>query len=120
MLAVLAFSSGEIRAQASANGFIYGAYYASEDTALGALNDLYTGILLNAAPIATNRNFRVKADLRVAKQGEPADWNEKVFSLYADWRSTDRKFDARLGRQLLYRGVLNGTSDGLWLQGPAN
>ena len=109
-------ASRNVNAQASATGNAYAAYYASEDTAQGNLNDLYVGANLNAAPIATDRNFRVKANFRVAKQHSPADWGEKVFSLYADYRTADRRFDARLGRQFLYRGVLNGTSDGLWLR----
>lgn len=106
----------DLQAQASATGRLYTALYAAEDTARGNLNDAYFGMLLNAAPVATQRNLRFKADLRVARQGEPADWGEKVFSLYLDWRSLDRRFDARLGRQFLYRGVLNGTADGLWLR----
>jgi hypothetical protein len=116
VLLVGGVATKDLLAQASATGNVYAAYYASEDTAQGNLNDLYFGANLNAAPIATQRNFRLKADFRVAKQNSPADWGEKVFSLYADYRTTDRRFDARVGRQFLYRGVLNGTSDGLWLR----
>lgn len=109
-------AAGDAMAQASANGRLYGALYVSEDTAAGKLYDSYLGLLLNAAPIASSRDFRVKADLRVARVGDPADWNEKVFSLYADWRSKNRTFDARFGRQFLWRGVMNGSVDGLWLR----
>jgi hypothetical protein len=118
---LLVFSIGgagakDLYAQASATGRLYGAFYASEDTSLGKLYDSYLGVLLNSAPIASQRDLRVKADLRVARRGEPAEWDERVYSLYADWRSKNRNIDARFGRQFLYKGVMNGTVDGLWLQ----
>ena len=119
LLAVLltgGLAVSDARAQASANGRIYGAFYASEDTALGKLYDSYLGVLLNSAPIASQRDLRVKADMRIARRGEPSEWDERVYSLYADWRSKNRRFDARFGRQFLYRGVMNGTVDGLWLR----
>lgn len=102
---------GEARGQTSAGGQIYSALYVSEDSTGTQLWDSYYGLRFNAVPLV-DRSLRVKSDFRVARRGDPGDWSEKVYNLYANWRSPNRRVDVRLGRQFLYRGVLNGSVDG--------
>ncbi len=109
--ALVCFAVGEAAAQTSASGQLYSALYVSEDSVGTKLWDSYYGMRFNAAPLV-DRSLRVKGDFRVARRGDPGDWNEKVYNLYADWRTADRRMDVRFGRQFLYRGVLNGSVDG--------
>ncbi|HLE56530.1 MAG TPA: hypothetical protein VJB15_05550 [Rhodothermia bacterium] len=105
------FAVRGVAAQASANGQLYSALYVSEDSTGTQLWDSYHGVRFNAAPLA-DRSVRVKGDFRVARRGDPEDWSERVYSLYADWAAPSRNVDVRVGRQFLYRGVLNGSVDG--------
>nr|HQV32820.1 hypothetical protein [Calditrichia bacterium] len=59
-------------------------------------------------------NFYVGSHLQVAKIGED-DWSERVYNMFADWRSASRQYQIRLGRQFVYEGTINGTMDGLLL-----
>lgn len=109
--ALAGFAVREATAQASANGQVYSALYVSEDGTGSQLWDTYYGVRFNAAPL-TDRSLRVKGDFRVARRGDPEDWSEKVYSLYGDWHAPGRKVDVRVGRQFLYKGVINGSVDG--------
>lgn len=55
--------------------------------------------------------FALNTYLRVAKQGN-ASWNERLYNLYADWKDAKNVVQVRLGRQFVYKGVINGTMDG--------
>ena len=57
----------------------------------------------------------LKTYFRFGRNGDPAEWNEKVYNAYLNWISPCRKWDARVGRQFVYSGVMNGTVDGLLL-----
>lgn len=109
--AITGLAGVQASAQTSANGQLYTALYVSEDSTGTRLWDSYYGMRFNAAPLV-DRSVRVKGDFRVARRGDPEDWSEKVYSLHADWRAPSRNVDVRLGRQFLYRGVLNGSVDG--------
>ena len=58
-------------------------------------------------------NIQFKSYLRVGHNGEPSEWNEKVYNSYLDWKSLDKQYEMKLGRQFLYHGVMNGTVDGM-------
>jgi hypothetical protein len=75
----------------------------------------YQGLQLRLAP-ENHSNFYLSTYLRVAKRGDE-DWEEKVYNLYADWKAPKKPFSLRLGRQFLYYGVINGTSDGVLVSG---
>jgi len=109
--ALVCLAIGEASGQTSANGQLYTALYVSEDSTGTQLWDSYYGLRFSAAPLV-DRSFRVNGNFRVARRGDPGDWNEKLYNLYGDWRSRDRRLDVRFGRQFLYRGVLNGSVDG--------
>lgn len=61
------------------------------------------------------QDLYLKTYFKYGRNGDPAEWNEKVYNTYLNFISPCRKWDARLGRQFVYNGVMNGTVDGLLL-----
>ncbi len=75
--------------------------------------DYYQGLQFRIAP-ENYSNLYFSTYLREAYRGDPADWEEKVYNLYANWDIT-RNYRVRVGRQFLYQGVMNGTVDAVLL-----
>lgn len=97
------------------DGNVYSFLYAWEHPVAERQWDYYQGLVLQVRP-SQAAGVALKTNLRLARQGHPAEWTERVFSLYADWLAPNERFQARLGRQFLYRGVVNGSVDGLLLR----
>jgi hypothetical protein len=74
--------------------------------------DFYQGVQLRVFHEKYS-NLQFKSYFRFAHNGDPAEWNEKVYNSYLDWKSPDKKYGFRFGRQFLYHGVMNGSVDGL-------
>jgi len=74
--------------------------------------DFYQGMQLRSFPV-TYSNLEFKTNFRFAKRGDPSEWNERVYNSFLKWKSSDRQYDLKLGRQFVYHGVINGTVDGL-------
>lgn len=96
--------------QARINGQVYALLYAWENIDAEQQWDYYQGVQLRLQP-APGSNFSFKTNLRIARRGDPSDWQERVYNAYADWHSNQQRFQVRLGRQFLYKGVLNGSVD---------
>src|SRR5690606_26191637 len=75
--------------------------------------DYYQGLQLQVRPRA---NVAVRTNVRVARRGDPAEWQERLYNGYVDWQSSGRDVQVRLGRQYVYRGVVNGSVDGVLLR----
>lgn len=77
--------------------------------------DFYQGLNLRITPENYSRLY-VNTFLREAYRGDPAEWQEKIYNLYAHWNA-GKNLRLRIGRQFLYRGVINGTLDAALVQG---
>lgn len=78
--------------------------------------DFYQGVQLRVFQEKFS-NLQFKTNFRFARRGDPAVWNEKVYSSYLKWNSTGNLLEIKAGRQFMYHGVMNGTVDGLLLSG---
>lgn len=101
-------------AQIQVDGQLYSDLYAFEDASESQRVDFYPGVMLRLRPEGY-RNLQFKGNFRLARRGDPADWSERVYNGYADWRADGGVVQARLGRQFLYQGVINGSVDGMSL-----
>ncbi|MEE9169820.1 MAG: hypothetical protein V3U73_08630 [bacterium] len=99
-------------AQIHISGSLHSSLYAWENAAQNQQWDYYQGLRLRVTP-EKHANFYVQTNLRVARRGDPSDWEERVYNTYLNWRSTNRRLEFRLGRQFVYYGVINGTVDAL-------
>ncbi len=111
---VLLLQNTKGAAQVQVNGQLYSDLYALENASESRQLDYYQGLLLRVRP-AGYRNLQLRTNLRVVRRGDPSEWSERVYSTYADWAAPEGAVQARLGRQFLYHGVVNGTLDGLSL-----
>jgi hypothetical protein len=109
-LAWLGLWTASAYAQARVDGQVYALVYAFENLDGGQQWDYYQGLQMRLRP-AAGSNLSFKTNLRLARRGDPADWQERVYNAYADWHSDQQRFQVRLGRQFLYKGVLNGSVD---------
>ena len=103
-----ATAGGQVRV----DGQVYGLVYASERAGTRQW-DTYQGLQLRVKPRA---DLAFKTNLRLAQRGDPAQWQERVFNAYVDWQAPAGVLQARLGRQYVFRGVMNGSVDGLLLR----
>ncbi len=101
-----------VRAQIHFEGNLNSSLYAWEMAEDNNQMDFYQGVQLRIFPEAYS-NFEFRSNFRFAKRGDPAEWNEKVYNSYLKWKSSDRQYEMKLGRQFIYHGVMNGTVDGL-------
>ncbi len=77
--------------------------------------DYYQALQLRVSP-EDYSNLYLSTYLRVAKRGDE-DWEEKVYNLYGDWNTANKRLNFRFGRQFVYQGVINGTLDGVLVSG---
>ncbi|MEJ2055510.1 MAG: hypothetical protein P8X42_16465, partial [Calditrichaceae bacterium] len=102
-------------AQVKFSGMTQSSIYTWENINENQLVDFYQHF--NAKVYAENfSDLYFKTYFRVGRNGDPAEWNEKVHNAYFNWISPCRKLEARLGRQFIYSGVMNGTVDALVLK----
>lgn len=78
----------------------------------GGRVDAYQGLQLRVRPsdaldFRTHFRFARRYDRLTAGY----EWDEKVYQAYADARIAGRTLVARVGRQFMYRGAVNGTFD---------
>jgi hypothetical protein len=102
-------------AQVKVGGWLQSNLYAWENLQENQQWDFYQGLQLRITPQKFS-DLYANTFLRVAYRGDPAEWEERVYNLYLNWGNT-RKYRLRVGRQFLYRGVMNGTVDGLEVSG---
>lgn len=113
MTAAVLIAAGRITAQVKISGSLQSSLYTFETPAAVQQGSFYQSLRLRVAPQNYSRLY-LSSYLRVAKLGNRT-WAEKVYNLYADWKSSNQRFQLRAGRQFLYQGVINGTMDGLLL-----
>ena len=113
VLPILLFLLCPLFSQIRLSGSLQSSLYSFETAENEQRGDFYQGLQLRLLP-ENYRNLYLNTYLRVAKKGD-ADWEEKVYNLYIHWNSPRKQVQIRLGRQFLYRGVINGTLDGLQL-----
>ena len=101
--------------QILANGWLQSNLYSWENLNETQQWDYYQGLQLRVSP-ENYSNLYLNTFMRLAYRGDPADWQEKVYNLYANW-GIGKNFKARVGRQFLYKGVINGIADGVFLSG---
>ncbi len=102
---------GSARGQARVDGQVYSMLYGLENASSNQQWDYFQGFNVRVRP--SNSRLTLKTNFRIARRGDPGDWTERVYSAYANYRSSSGKLVSRLGRQFLYRGVLSGSFDGL-------
>ncbi|MDX1741160.1 MAG: hypothetical protein R3178_07695, partial [Rhodothermales bacterium] len=97
------------RGQIQFDGRMHSYFYSYEATTGDQRGDFYQGLRfrtwLKEAP-----QLQLRSYLRVARRGDPVDWEARWYHGFLNWKP-DRRVDLRLGRQFLYDGVINGTSD---------
>ncbi len=99
-----------LQAQVRFSGSLQSSVY-TFDTPTVEQGNFYQGLQFKVFP-AQHPGMYLNTYLRVAKQGN-ADWDERVYNLYAHVNTSRDRLNFRLGRQFLYSGVINGTMDGL-------
>lgn len=111
---ILASSPRSAQAQVRYEGQVYAMAYAWEAPVDdGGRFDTYEGFRLRVRP-GDALDFRTHV-LFAQREGAD-DGDVRVYNLYADARLLRNAMTARLGRQFLYRGTINGTFDGLSLR----
>jgi hypothetical protein len=99
-------------AQARVDGQVYSMLYGLENGQSTQQWDYFQGFNIRVRP-ASRSGLSFKTNFRLARRGNPSDWNERVYNAYLDYRSSKGKILARVGRQFLYRGVITGSVDGV-------
>jgi len=115
MLPGITLLSLPVLGQVRVDGQAYSMLYAWENATSNQQWDNYHGLKLRLRP-ENNNNLTVKANLRFARRGDPGEWDERIYNAYVDWSPKGRHVQARAGRQFMYRGVINGSVDALWLR----
>ncbi len=102
-----------IHSQVRFNGVLQSSLYTFETPENAQRGDFYQGLRLRILSETNSKTF-LNTYLRVAKIGSAA-WEERIYHLYVNWQTPHNRLQVRLGRQFLYRGVINGTLDGILL-----
>ncbi len=113
MLLLVHFAFAQFRVKGALNASLYAWQNANETQ----LWDTYLGSHFRISPANAPGHY-LNTYFRVAHRGDPAEWEERFYNLYLNV-TLNPSYQLRLGRQFLYNGVLNGTVDGLLLQGKA-
>lgn len=95
--------------QVKVNGWLQSSLYAWENLNEDKQWDYYQGLQLRIAHEQYS-DLYFNTFLREAYRGDPQEWKERVYNLYVNWKFY-RNYKLRVGRQFLYRGVINGTMD---------
>ncbi len=77
--------------------------------------DFYQGLNFRISP-ENYSSLYFNTYLRAAYRGDPAEWHERVYNMYANWDFM-KNYKLSVGRQFLYNGVINGTVDAAMLSG---
>jgi hypothetical protein len=111
---LLLLVSGFVNAQVHFSGSTQSVAYVWENLDANQQFDFYQYVGARVTP-ASYQDLYFKTYFRIGRNGDPAEWNEKVHNAYLNWLSPCKKFEVRLGRQFLYAGVMNGTVDAFQL-----
>ena len=103
-----------LSAQVKFSGMTQSSLYVWENANENQLIDYYQHVNARVS-LESYRDLYLKTYFRFGRNGDPAEWSEKVHNAYLNFLSPCRKWDARVGRQFVYSGVMNGTVDGLLL-----
>ena len=91
------------------DGRMHSYFYSYESATGDQRGDFYQGLRfrtwLKEAP-----QLQLRSYMRVARRGDPVDWEARWYHGFLSWKP-DSRVDLRVGRQFLYDGVINGTSD---------
>lgn len=101
-------------AQVKFSGMTQSSVYIWENIDETQLVDYYQHVNARVS-LESYRDLYLKTYFQFGRTGDPAEWNEKVYNAYLNFLSPCRKWDARIGRQFVYSGVMNGTVDGFLL-----
>ena len=85
--------------------------YASETIDGSQLWDFYQRLRFQAW-FKQSPQVKLRTSMRVARRGDPADWEGRLYNGYLEWKPNPQ-VDVRAGRQFLFRGVIRGTADAL-------
>jgi hypothetical protein len=105
--AAMAPARGQIQFDGRMNSYFY-SYEAPTGDQRG---DFYQGLRFRTW-LKEVPQLQLRSYLRVARRGDPVDWEARWYHGFLSWKP-DSRVDVRLGRQFLYDGVINGTSDAL-------
>jgi hypothetical protein len=97
------------------NGWWQSNLYIFEDLQENRFWNYYQGLQFRLSP-ENNEDLYLNTFLRVAYRADLKEWEERVYNLYGNW-NLGQNYQVRLGRQFLYRGVINGTMDAVTLSG---
>lgn len=112
MTAVVGFAlagpaSGQLVLQGTTDSYLYAFETVDSDQQL----DFYQGLRLRAW-VKEAPQVKLRTSFRVARRGDPSDWESRLYNAYFDWKPTG-DVNVRAGRQFLWRGVIVGTADAL-------
>ena len=99
--------------QFSMNGYLQSSVYSFENPDKSNQADFYQGFYLKFQH-ASLANTYLNTGFRVAKRGDEK-WDERIYNTYLDWKSENKDWHVRLGRQFTYYGAITGTLDGAML-----
>ncbi len=103
------FLFGNISAQVNLNGWLQSNLYVLENDQENQQWDFYQGLQFRISP-KNYSNLYFNTFIRLAYRGDPAEWQEKAYNLYANW-GIGKNYRVRVGRMFYYKGVINGTID---------
>jgi hypothetical protein len=103
-----------VYAQVKFSGMTQSSIYAWENADESEQVDYYQHVNARAS-LESYRDLYLKTYFRFGRTGDPAEWKERIYNAYLNFLSPCRKWDARIGRQFVYSGVMNGTVDGISL-----
>jgi len=115
LLLVVLFFTSSVFSQVNVKGWWQSNLYIWENASENQQYDFYQGLQFRVAP-QNNPDLYFNTFLRVAYQGDPADWEERIYNLYLNW-NINQNYRFRIGRQFLYWGVINGTMDAVQFSG---
>lgn len=104
-----------IYSQVKVNGWLQSSVYSWENVSEDQQWDFYQGLQLRVTH-EKHSNLYFNTFLRETYRGDPAEWQEKVYNSYLNW-GIGKNYRVRVGRQFIYKGVINGTMDALQLSG---
>ncbi len=93
----------------SVRGFLQSSVYGWENMQSERQLDYYQGLQLRISP-ESHPGLYFNTYLREAYRGDPAEWQERVYDFFVNW-DAGKNYRFRIGRQFIYKGVMNGTFD---------